>query len=149
MLMLVADGTCCLKLTLQILFYSSFRVTRSSYNNFNVPFIKNLNRTSAHTTADDDIYTAIGKKVRQESRSMSRVSNGFTLDDLIVFSIKNHETFAMSKVLSHHSVFARYCNFHHFSFPPFFLIFLQPAQANCHRKALSYPCHRQLKFSDQ
>ena len=47
------------------------RIARSSYNYFNVLFIKNLNCTSAHTTTDDDIYTTIGKKIRQESGALS------------------------------------------------------------------------------
>ena len=64
MLMFMTNGTSRFKGALQVRFYCCFSITFCSYNNFNVPFIKNLNRASAHTTADDDIYTTIGKKVR-------------------------------------------------------------------------------------
>ena len=148
-LMFMANGIGGLKIAFQIRFYGCFCISGSSYYNFNVSFIENLNRTSAHTTTDDNIYTTIGKEIWQESRSMSRVSNGFTFDDLVFFDVENHKPFAMSKVLGHHSVFACYSNFHHFSFPPFVLIFLQLNSANLHRKALSCPCHMRLRFWGQ
>src|SRR5690554_1590302 len=97
MLMFMTNGTSRFKGALQVRFYCCFSITFCSYNNFNVPFIKDLNRTSAHTTADDDINTMIRKEVRQESWFVSGISNGFTFDNFIIFGVKNHEPFAMSK----------------------------------------------------
>src|SRR5690554_1152704 len=146
MLMFMANRASRFKRTLQICFYCCFGITSCPNNNLNVPFIKNVNCTSSHTTTDDDVYSTIGKKIRQESRFMSGVSNCFTFNDFVVFGVKNHKPFAMSKVLSHHSVITCYSNSNHFNIPPFFLILLQPAQANRHQKVLSCPYHRRQKF---
>src|SRR5690554_2650905 len=139
--MFMANRTSRFKRTLQVCFYCCFGITSCPNNNLNVPSIKNINCTSSHTTTDDDVYSKIGKKIRQESRFMSGVSNGFTFNNFVVFGVKNHKPFAMSKVFSHHSIITCYSNFKHSWPPPFFYseyihqVSLQLAQQVLHKDA--------------
>ena len=72
-LMLMANGTCRFERALQVSFYICFRITGSSNYNLNIPSIKYFNRTSAHATANDYVYTTIGKKIWQKPGSISRL----------------------------------------------------------------------------
>jgi MinD superfamily P-loop ATPase len=67
------------------------------------------------------------QKIGQESWLVSRIGYGFALNNLIFLSIKNHEALTMSEVLRNHSIFARYCNFHHFFFLHFSNISAMPS----------------------
>ena len=84
-----------------------------SYNDFNVVLVEDLNGSTTHTTADDDIYVHIIEEVRQEARLVAGVSYRSFTEDLSLLGFEDLKGLTMAKVARYTLVIACYCNFQH------------------------------------
>jgi len=81
-------------------------------NNLNALAVEDIDGSTTHSALNNDIDAPVIQEVWQESRRVSRVCYGLTLNNLITFGFKDIEVRTVSKVFCYHLIFTRYCYFH-------------------------------------
>jgi len=98
MLMLVAYATGALQFSVEIGNYHILGSTLGSYDDLDVVLVEDLNSSTTHTTADDDVYAQVIEEVRQEARLVPGVSYRRFIEDLTLIGFEDLKGLAMAEV---------------------------------------------------
>lgn len=104
------------ELAFEIRFDSLFGISFCTQNYFDISFVEDINSSSAHSAADDDVDSFISEKIREESGSVARVGESLRACDLLVFDVEEDEFLTMTEMLGHGCIVACYSDSFHFHF---------------------------------